>query len=191
MCNNPQLFDISHIGFLNNAVDKFYSWLNQGSIIHEGWFPSINVKMNLKIRREDFVIIYGNTSKHNGTQQTRQVKKLQDILKGNGVELSVSEFQLAIKDFREQFEGIYTYHASVLAELLNNIKWGIYKYLNPLRKLIISYPDPSDPLKYSYNYPLGIESKLGKDWFWELMNDVRKEPYVQEFKVTKFFKMRY
>lgn len=191
ICNDPQLFDICHIGSLRNAVNKFYSWLNEEAIIQEVWFPSINAKINLRIRREDYISIYGNTSKHNSTRQTRQVKNLRNIFKNNGVELSITESQLAIKDFREQFEGIYTYHASTLAEFLNNIKWGVYKYLNPLMKLIISYSDPSDPFKYCYIYRKQIESKLGKDCFWELMNDVRDEPYIPEFKVTKFLKMRY
>src|SRR5215218_1142153 len=39
---------------------------------------------------------------------------------------------LALADFYEKFHtDILNYHASTIAEFLNNIRWGIYEYLQP------------------------------------------------------------
>ena len=44
---------------------------------------------------------------------------------------------------------------------------------------------------YHFNYPSGMTSRFAKSCYWDLMNDVRRPPYVRRFRVTKYLKMRY
>ena len=39
--------------------------------------------------------------------------------------------------------------------------------------------------KYSYIYPEEICSDLGKNYFWELLNDVRLKFYIHDFKTDE------
>lgn len=46
--------------------------------------------------------------------------------------MSPDEAALALEDFYRWFhDDILNYHASTIAEFLNNIRWGIYEYLQP------------------------------------------------------------
>jgi hypothetical protein len=44
---------------------------------------------------------------------------------------------------------------------------------------------------YKYPYPRDVTSGLGKTCYWDLMNDVMRQPYIQRFEVAKYLKMRY
>jgi hypothetical protein len=48
-----------------------------------------------------------------------------------------------------------------------------------------------NPPKYRYTYPTDVTTSLAKHWYWEIMNDVRSEPYMRQFRVTKYLKLRY
>ena len=73
---------------------------------------------------------------------------------------------------------------TILAEFLNNIRIGILEYLTPLYEKSIKY-DPTIPGKYFYIYPEEICSDLGKNYFWELLNDVRSKFYIHDFKTDE------
>jgi hypothetical protein len=98
---------------------------------------------------------------------------------------------LALGDFYERFHtDILNYHSSTIAEFLNNIRWGIYDYLQPeLRRSIVW--EGGNPRKYHYTFPIGIESNFAKQCYWDLMNEVLQPPYVRRFQVTKWLKLRY
>jgi len=98
---------------------------------------------------------------------------------------------LALDDFYQWFhDDIFNYHASTIAEFLNNIRWAIYEYLQPEFHSSIVW-ESREPAKYRYTYPGGVSSKLGKSYYSDLMNEVRSAPYVPRFQVTKWLKLRY
>ena len=67
---------------------------------------------------------------------------------------------------------------------------GIYDYLRP--EFLRSFTrEPGDSIRYHFKYPDGSEHPTGKTMYWDLMNDVRSEPYMPRFEVTRFLKMRY
>ena len=85
---------------------------------------------------------------------------------------------------------MFQYHSSTIAEFLNNIRWGIYTYLQPEFNRSIVIKDVESQA-YSYTFPSGIVTDFGKECYWGLMNEVRKEPYMRRFKVTDSLKQRY
>ena len=46
-------------------------------------------------------------------------------------------------------------------------------------------------IKWSYTFPDDVSHGYAKRCYWDLMNDIRREPYMPEFRVTKYLKMRY
>lgn len=81
-------------------------------------------------------------------------------------------------------------HGSTIAEFLNNIRWGIYEYLKPefSRSLV---RDTKNPPRYWHTYPEDIKNEFAKNCYWDLMNEVRSDPYLRKFKVTEVLKLRY
>ena len=98
---------------------------------------------------------------------------------------------LVLADFYQRFHtDILNYHSSTIAEFLNNIRWGIYEYLQPEFHGSIVW-EAGDTRMYGFTYPPDVTSKLAKECYWELMNEVRSPPYVRRFRVTKWLKLRY
>ena len=133
----------------------------------------------------------GNISKHNYLRAIGVAKQLKDILSQSGVTVDINEALLALSDFYERFhDDILNYHSSTIAEFLNNIRWGIYDYLQPEFNKSIIY-EGGTPLKYHYTYPEEIKSRFAKECYWELMNYIRNKPYMRKFKVNRYFKLQY
>ncbi len=179
---------------LSDAVCNFSNWLEEVVTIEKRWFPSIDLEIDLTIKRQDFVTMCGNISKHNFTQQTRQAKKFKKLLEDNNKLFSLEECLIALEDFQIQFnDDVLSAHSSTIAEFLNNIRWGIYTYCSFERsRAVINYYDEKiHAYLYQYAYPAEITSGLGKKYYWDLMNDVKSKPYIQKFEVSKYYKMDY
>ncbi len=185
-------FDVdSSVASLSKATHEFSDWLEQEIEVHKIWLPSIDTETTLKLSRFAFLKMCGNISKHNFLRLIRVAEELKEILSRSGVTVELDEAVLALDDFYRWFhDDILNYHASTIAEFLNNIRWGIYEYLQPEYHRSIVWESP-DPQKYSYTYPMEVTSKLAQEYYWQLMNEVRSPPYVRRFHVTKWLKLRY
>lgn len=185
-------FDVNgSVASLSQSTHEFSDWLEQEIEVHKIWMPSIDTETTLKIRRITFLKICGNISKHNFLRSIGVAEELKEILSQNGVSVELDEAVLAMNDFYQWFHNdILGYHASTIAEFLNNIRWGIYEYLQPEYQNSIVW-ESRDPPKYRYTYPKGVTSRLARDYYWEIMNEVRSPPYVRKFQVTKWLKLRY
>ena len=74
----------------------------------------------------------GDISKHNVLRSVGVAEELQQTLVASGVSVELEDAMLALGDFYERFHmDILNYHSSTIAEFLNNIRWGIYEYLQP------------------------------------------------------------
>ena len=133
----------------------------------------------------------GDLSKHNILRAIGVVNQFQNILDNSGYLISLEDSMVALADFYERFHtDILNYHSSTIAEFLNNIRWGIYEYLQPEYYRSIVWKGGSPPM-YEYTYPSGVQNEFAKHCYWSLMNEVRSEPYVRRFQVTKWLKLRY
>jgi hypothetical protein len=197
ICENPlmgKLVGKQDICFLRDAVLAFLTWLSQTVVVERRWFPSIDLEIDLSIMRQAFIVMCGNISKHNFTQQTRQAKRLQGILKENNQFFPLDKCLIALADFQTQFyDDIFHYHAATIAEFLNNIRWGIYSYVVAERTRSVEtwYDEEMNLNRNKYHYPDGVTSELGKTYYLSLMHNVMQPPYIQRFEVTKYLKMRY
>lgn len=160
---------------LEAPVRKFISWLDTECVVENVWFPSINTEMTLKLPRVSFIKICGDTSKHGFLRLDQRVKQIQEILERNSKRVSVEDAFLVLPEFYEWFHrDILNYHASAIAEFLNNIGWGMYEYL--------SQKDQQDL------FTLNALNPLARDMYFNLKSF---RPYMQKFEVTKYLKMRY
>lgn len=175
---------------LSEATRALVNWLEQ-KVEVEAWLPSIDAETTLKLSRTSFLKMCGDISKHNFLRLIRVAEELREILAESGVSIELDDALIALTAFYERFHrDILNYHSSTIAEFLNNIRWGIYEYLQPeFRRSIIW--EGGDPPKYRYTYPKGVTTKFAKECYWEIMNEVRSPPYVRRFQVTKWLKLRY
>ena len=145
----------------------------------------------MRIRRQDFIYICGNASKHNPARLTGVSRRVADVLSENGHEIGMFEASLAIDDFYGRFHrDILVYHGTWLGEMLNNLRWGIQDYLQA--EFNRSYtPDSSETPKYSYQYPDAVTHAFARSCYWDLMNKVRSGPYLKRFVGSRNLKQRY
>jgi hypothetical protein len=192
ICNQPS-FDTVAIPKLRSATRAFKGWLAVAPVIPL-WLPSIERQIELAVPRCVFIEMCGNMSKHSILRQSRPAKKLQELLDSAGLPVDIHDAALALEDFYERFHAdILSYHASAIAQMLNDIQWGIYEYLLPEyhRRLVYDDEPTTHPRKYRFTYPPNLSAKFARALFWDLMNDIRRGPIVPQFTVTRYLQMRY
>ena len=190
ICQNPSFNQSESINSLVIATDKFIHWLEE-EVPVEIWFPSIAKNEVLSIKRIEFLKICGNISKHNFSRLSGAANELSKIFKRNNIDIDFEESLLILNEFYERFHtDILNYHSSTIAEFLNNIRWGIYNYLQPEFCRSIVWDNKKSHI-YRYTYPLDVNNKFAKNCYWELMNEVRNVPYMKKFQVTKYLKQIY
>lgn len=190
VCDDP-IFNVDNsVGHLRVGVYKLKSWL-EAEVSIETWFPSIDLDVELKLKRLDFIKICGNTCKHSLGRLTKTAGDLRKIFKMNGRSISEEESLLALEDFHERFhDDILSYHASYLSEMINNIRWGIYFYLLPEFENSYRWIHRESG-SYEYAVPKGINSQFARNCYWELMNEVRAKPFVKPFSTHEYMQTEY
>lgn len=189
---NPQFNKNSSISSFKTASNIFKSWLDQ-EVTVDTWLPGIKKQCSLKLKREEFIVVCGNISKHHFARLTRISKKIKKILEKNGVDIPSHDSLLVLSDFYERFhDDILIYYGSNITEMLNNIRWEIQDYLLPEFNMSFK-KDKSDPnsIRYNYTYPKDVKTDFAKTCYWNLMNSVRAKPCVKRFESTKYLKLRY
>lgn len=180
VCNNPQL--AKNIDCLKKAVTEFDNWISEKIIIKDLVVVNSRKSFDLAMSRKNLILICGNISKHNITNLTHKIKILKNIMHENGLCISEKEILIELDELYDRFrtDGLIL-QTSILAELLNNIRIGILKYLMPIYNKCVKYTS-EDKDKYYYEYPQDIKSDIAQIYFWNLMNDVRHRVYIRNFK---------
>lgn len=152
------------------------------------WLPSLDLDANLVIPRLDYLYVAANQSKHNLSRLTRVSKRIRGILADHGHEVHIEQIPVALDDFYEHLQDDYfVYYGMWLAELLNNIRWGLQDYLLPIFRA--SYTrDFEEKVRYGYRYPQNIRADAAQAWFWRLMNNVRRGPPFKRFSGAHYLK---
>lgn len=192
ICKSPNFNKNNSINSLTLSTKEFVDWLRKEVLIKKIWLPAKNIETDLSIKRIEFIKICGNISKHNFSRLSGVVRDLIEIFKRNKINLSNEDILLILGEFYEWFHtNIFAYHSSAIAEFLNNIRWGIYEYLQPEFQRSIVFENTEHPQKYHYTYPADVKIEFAKNCYWDVMNEVRSKPYMNKFQVTHFLKMRY
>lgn len=190
ICKKPSFNIANSVTSLYEATYRFEEWLEQ-QVEVDVWLSSIDKEAAIKISRKNFLKMCGNISKHNFLRLGIVANELKKILKKSGIPIEIDDSLLLLAGFYERFHSdILNYHSSTIAEFLNNIRWGIYEYLQPEFQRSIVW-EGQNPPKYHYTYPEGVKAKFARECYWEIMNEINNPPYVRRFEVTKWLKRRY
>ncbi|MBL1255461.1 hypothetical protein [Methylocystis sp. Sn-Cys] len=189
ICDDPKLsHDVCH---LRAPIDAFADWLDAECLIEQVWLPSIDTELDIRVPRITFLKICGDIGKHNFARLEGNVKKICGILAKNHHMIDEGKGYLVLPEFYDWFhKHVFAYHASAIAEFLNNIRWGIYDYLGPEFAKSFTKDNPTS-IAYRYIYPQDCNRPIAQAMYWSLMNAVRSEPHMPRFDVTRFLKMRY
>jgi len=195
ICKNPKLS--TQCNSIEMPIEQFRKWLEKEVEIKDVWFSSISISVNIRIKRVDFLKICGNISKHNFTRLDQDVKKVESIFKNSKCPINRQQGYMVLPEFYEWFhDNIFNYHASKIAEFLNNIRWGIFKYLQVAQ----SQSDESErigriPTLSSvpgfFDYPESCRNPLAQHMYVTLMEEVKDEPYFPKFTTNPIFDKRY
>jgi hypothetical protein len=171
-------------------TEEFATWLDADCSVEKVWLPTIEIETTIRLPRISFIKMCGNIAKHSFPRLSSVACQLKEILTNQGHEIDIEQAYLAIPDFYEWFDGIFSYHSSAIGEFLNNIRWGIHDYLEPEYSRSYMKLDPASQRDEDV-YPSGCNSDISRTMYWQLMNWVRSTPYMPRFEVTKYLKMRY
>lgn len=181
-------FDVNDsVKDLRESVESLENWLNYRKAITL-WLPTLDIDATIEVSRLEFLKITGNHFKHNLSRLTGVSRDVATILKNHGYDVPAECVPLALDDFREHLaENYFAYYGTWLAELMNNIRWGIQWYLQPT--FANSYEASAEEGRlYNYKYPSNIQASVAQQWFWRLMNNIRDRPYLKKFSGAHYLK---
>jgi hypothetical protein len=152
-CESRSFDSGGSVGGLEQATTALKGWLNTETTF-KMWLPTLELDVELTVPRIDFLYILGNHAKHNLSRLTGISRHIAEILARHGHRVELEQVPLALDDFREHLqEDYFVYYGTWLAELMNNVRWGIQEYLqDTFRKAYRPGPD----LMYTYNSPDSI-----------------------------------
>ena len=160
------------------AVTNLRDWLEREREV-KMWLPTLNIDAQIKLPCMDLLHIAGNQSKHNLSRLTGVCGRIATTLQKQNYAVSAEMIPLALDEFHEHLvENFFCYYGTWLAELLNEVRWGIYSYLKP--QFDWSYQKQGDGL-YSFRYPAEVQDDVVRQWYWRLMNIMRHEPIFKRF----------
>lgn len=192
VCENPQIG--TRVEYLAQLVSDFTEWLETDAFVPEVWLSSINVKVDLTIKRIDFVQMGGDIGKHNFLRLGGQAARLRKILAKNGVEIDESQAYAALPDCWEWFHThLFAYHASTLAEFLNNIRYAIRLYVTPIADQTYRVTKVVDDhfVIHTYDRPAAIVNEFAWGQYFGLLNSTRTKPNFPPFSVTASLKAEF
>lgn len=181
-------FDVGgSVGALSQPVRELRDWLDTTSSL-KMWIPTLEVETGISLPRSQLVFILGNHVKHNLSRLTGVSRSVAETLTAHGYSVRAEQVTLALDDVRERLqENYFVYYGTWLAELINNVRWGIQDYLHPVFKKAYARV-PGDDLRYEHRYPPEIIDDVARQWFWRLMNHVRSKPYIKRFAGADYMK---
>lgn len=149
------------------------------------------MEVDLTIKRIDFIRIGGDIGKHNFLRLCGQAAKLQRILKQNGIVIDESKAYAALPDCWDWFHThLFAYHASTLAEFLNNIRYAIRIYAAPVAEERYRITGRIDEYldMYTFERPPEIMNEFAWAQYYGLLDSTRRRPNFPPFSVTQSLK---
>lgn len=192
-----QIIEQPQLNFCSKAiqqpVDAFATWLEQESHVENVWLPTIGVEVSLTIKRITWIKICADIAKHSFARLEANVAKIVRLLSHHGKEIDEGLGYAVLPEFWQWFHThLFAYHASTIAEFLNEIRWGIFEYLQP--EFARSYRDTGSvagATMYEFQMPAQIAAPIAQTMYWDLMNKTRAKPYFPRFTVTRSLKQQF
>jgi len=181
------------VGLLASSVKAFAGWLDGYTVVEKVWLPSIERDGTARVQRMAYLKICGTISKHGFTRLGDVVRQVRKILADNGTEIDEGQSYLVIPEFQEWFrDNIFIASSTVVAWHLNEIRWGIYQYLLSEFRRAYTPTEVSEGMQmYRYDVPKAVTDPLVRTMYWDLMNNVRGQPYFPRFTVDPYIRDLY
>jgi hypothetical protein len=191
VCECPRLNASAEV--IRGPVESFAAWLESPSYVEDVWLPSIGVQASLTMPRITWLKICADIGKHNFARLEPNVAKIVRILADHGKQIDEGMGYAVLPEFWEWFHThLFAYHASTIAEFLNNIRWGIHEYLRTeFGRAYHTVEHGVGPVSYAFDVPREIRAPIAHSMYWELMNMARGKPFFPPFTVTPALKGRY
>lgn len=175
------------VTLLASSLKACAEWLDGYAVVEKVWLPSIDREGMLRVQRMSYLKICGTISKHGFTRLGDVVRQIRSILADNGTEIDEGQSYLVIPEFQEWFQdNIFIASATHLAWHLNEIRWGIYQYLSAeFRRSYTPTKVFQGMQMYEYDVPAAVTDPLVRTMYWDLMNDMRGQPYFPRFTVDR------
>ncbi|MBU2896479.1 hypothetical protein [Vibrio hepatarius] len=191
ICESPNFSIEESESDLKETVSNFRYWLEETCEITI-WVHSIDIEVNLKIKRVEAIKMSGDISKHNYLRSVGVAKGFRKVLQRSGVSTDLISALLALEDFQERFgDDVLVYMSSHTCEFLNNIRLGIRTYLQHEFKRSFTPENDGWLGRYSYDVPEKIASKYAVSCYWGLMNELRCNPYMEKFIIADGFRSKF
>lgn len=179
---------------LSGIVKAFSDWLEDYAEVERVWLANISIELDLRIKRIDFIRMSGDIGKHNFLRLGGQAKRLRTILAENGVTINESQAYSALPDCWDWFHThLLAFHASNIAEFLNNIRYAIRLYVMPIAKAgyqvtgrIDGYPD-----LYTFERPVEFTNDFAWAQYFDLLQSSLRQPNFPQFSVSHSFKTQF
>ena len=173
---------------MRSSIENFRNWLN-GTFSDKIRFISIDKEYNIILDRYSLIYLCANYSKHTVSSLSSVCKIFMDKINIQGQIVEENDTFYLIKEFFENYnEKVLLYHSSVVAQYLNDIRWGIQNYLAKEYEESIQYKEHG---RYEYTMPKNITGNIDQYIYWELMNEIRQKPYIDKFNVNTYLRKRY
>jgi hypothetical protein len=173
-----------------DTLNDFSDWLEAEACVRGVWLPSLEATLDFTIRRLELLKICGDIAKHSVLRLDQISTRLRRQLEANGRSIHEWEAYLVLPEFYEWFHGnVFADHSSTIAAYLNDLRLGIFRYLQP--EFVRAYHDVEPRPSYGYHIPPTIVTPLAKAMYWELMNKVRARPWMPRFEVSPCVRTRY
>lgn len=191
ICERPLIG--ANIEFLALQVREFIDWLEASAFVPEVWLSNIGVKVDLTIKRIDFIQMGGDIGKHNFLRLGGQAHRLRRILKQNGIEIDESQAYMALPDCWDWFHThLFAYHSSTIAEFLNNIRYAIRLYITPVAQATYRVTGTFQELDmYTYDRPAGVANEFAWAQYYQLLDGSRRRPNFPPFSVSQSLKNQF
>ena len=177
---------------LNSIVLDFSEWLNEIAIVPSVWLPSISTELDLNIKRIDFIRTSGDIGKHNFLRLEGQARRVQKFLSENKVKIDLSEAYLALPDIWDWFHThLLAFHASSIAEFLNNIRYAVRSYVGPKARTSYRMNADSGVERYTFDRPAEIVNTFAWGQYYGLLQSSLRQPNFPEFSVSQSFKNQF
>jgi hypothetical protein len=188
ICDDPKLNRDAIL--IHDPLEAFAVWLEDYAFVENVWLPAIDTQLDMRIMRIEYLKICGDIGKHSFARLEVNVRRICRILADHGCPVDEGMGYTVLPEFYEWFHtNVFAYQASVIAEFLNNLRWGIYNYLRPEFERSFERVDPA-PM-YRFKYPSGVAEPLAQQMYWGLINMARSKPYFPRVTVSESFKTRY
>lgn len=173
------------------AASAFADWLNAECYCPAVWLSELDLSLDLRVSRIWLLKVVGDANKHNFSRLGERVKQIRKMLARHGHDIDEGRVYRTLPDFHHWFyRDVFSYHASTIAEFLDQIRRALFDYLSPEYARAWRRGDRFDG-DYSFDVPTEIRDPLALGMYWDLMNLKRGGLAFPAFKVSPYLKNQF